>query len=146
MADKSLQINVSSVEDAKAVVQNLKAIQQAYDAHGCSSVEFQIMEEVVTPTAKYLVGIIPWCTAFRKIIKPLGDNVLFQLPHYRELTAARPVPASEPSPAEQKQPNPEYVAPDFDSMQNVDSIPARPQKKKPTASPSPLVQAIVDTP
>lgn len=101
MADKSLQINISSVDDAKSVIANLGAIKVAYEAHGCTSVEVCIMEEVVTPTAKILVGAFPWCVSYRKIIKPFGENVLFQLPHY----CPRSTPASQV-----KQPETRHVA------------------------------------
>lgn len=70
------------MDDAKAVIQNLGAIKVAYDAHGCTSVELCIAEEVVTPTAKVLVGAFPWCTHYKKHIKPFKDNILFQLPHF----------------------------------------------------------------
>ena len=81
MSEKSLQINIDSIEDAKSVIRNLPKIKIAYEAHACTSIELCIYEEVVTPTAKILVGAFPWCVHYRRIMKPQDGNVLFQLPH-----------------------------------------------------------------
>ena len=137
VSEKSLQININSVDDARAVIQHLGQIKTAYEAHGCTSVEFVLAEEVVTPTAKILVGAIPWCTTFRKIVKPIGTNILFQLPHYRPLTPAHArtvLPEAKPSPLAAR------AAPPVPAIELPTSIPVRP-KSKPSASPEPLVQA-----
>lgn len=82
MGERSLQINISSVDDAKSTIANLKKVKAAYDAHGCTSVEFCIMENIVSETIAPLMGAIPWCKTFRRIVKPYDDNVFFALPHY----------------------------------------------------------------
>lgn len=97
MSEKSLQINISSVDDAKSVVANLQAIKTAYEAHNCTSVELCIAEEVVTPTAKILMGMVPWTVTYRRIMRVQDGSVLFQLPHY---TLAKPVAAAEPEVAD----------------------------------------------
>lgn len=105
VSEKSLQININSVDDAKAVIQSLPKIKAAYDAHGCTSVEFAIAEEVVTPTAAILVGAIPWTTHYRKIVKPFEDNVLFQLPHYQPAAPAQvDAPAAKADTSRQSKP------------------------------------------
>lgn len=87
MSEKSLQINIGSIEDAKSIVQNLAKIKLAYEAHGCTSIELAIMEEAVTPSAAILVGAFPWCVVYRKIVKPFEGNVFYPLPHLREVAA-----------------------------------------------------------
>lgn len=100
MSDKSLQININSVDDAKAVIQHLGAIKVAYEAHACTSIELCIAEEVVTPTAKILVGAFPWCTHFRKNVRPFGENIHFQLPHFVDYSRpGAPVRVAEPAAA-----------------------------------------------
>lgn len=110
MSEKSLQINISSVDDAKSVVVNLGAIKTAYEAHNCTSVELCIAEEVVTPTAKILVGMVPWTITYRRIMKCQGDNVLFQLPHYALATPPAPVePEVADAPKRRMRRKPDYL-------------------------------------
>ena len=72
-------------------MQNLKAIKVAFDAHNCTSVEFCIAEEVVTPAAPVLMGMVPWCVTYRKIMKVQDNNILFSLPAYVDFKRYRPV-------------------------------------------------------
>lgn len=129
VSEKSLQINIDSVDDARAVIQHLKRVKSAYDAHGCTSVELAIAEQVATDAHPILAGAIPWCTTFRKLVKPFGENVLFELPHYRPLAPRPPVPDKEPEVASARAPK---------------RVPPRPSRRKIPASPPPLVQAPPD--
>lgn len=137
MSEKSLQININSVDDARAVVQHLQKVKKAYDAHGCTSVELVIDEAMVTETAGTLAGAIPWCTTFRRIVKvaPIDGNVLFRLPHYQHLER-RPVPALNTDAGTK--------APPSNGHRASRRIPPRPQRRKPSVSPAPLVQAPPD--
>ena len=109
MSEKSLQINISSVDDAKSVVANLQAIKTAYEAHNCTSVELCIAEEVVTPTAKILVGMVPWTVTYRKIMRVLDGSVLFQLPHYPLAKAAAAEPEVTDAPKRRMRRKPDYL-------------------------------------
>lgn len=98
--EKSLQINISRIADAEAVIRHLQAIKDAFEAHGCSSIELAIAEEVVTPVTRILTGVFNWTTWYRKIIKPFEGNVMFIFPD--------PVPpAPKPQPQVLAQPVPD---------------------------------------
>ena len=109
MSEKSLQINISSVDDAKSVVANLQSIKAAYEAHNCTSVELCIAEEVVTPSAKILMGMVPWCVTYRKIMKVQAGNVLFLLPHYPLAKAVAAEPELPDAPKRRMRRKPDYL-------------------------------------
>lgn len=84
--ETSLQINISSEEDSKAVVQHLQAIKSAFDAakaQGISSVEFVVQMEVEKKTLDRLLSAIRWCRTYVRRVKVIEGNVFFELPHYR---------------------------------------------------------------
>lgn len=99
MTDKSLQINLNSLDDAKALIQNLGYVKKAYDAHKCTSIMLVVNEASVVEIETQIKGLINWTRAFIKIIRPAGEgtNVLIHLPHYVPPAAMSTAPkTSEP--------------------------------------------------
>ena len=115
--ERSLQINIDSEDDAKAVIQHLRAIKAAYTllsaTNGITSIEFAINENIARKVEGTLFGAIPWTRTYTKHVKPFDGNVLFPLPHYQHplneeqkqaiirnhLRATTPTPASASVPA-----------------------------------------------
>lgn len=91
-AERSLQININSADDAKAVIQHLGKIKQVWELTGCQSVEFVIAANVEKKTTPFLTGAINWCRTYVKRIEPFEGNVPFELPHYVPVTIVPPVP------------------------------------------------------
>ena len=84
---KSLQININSEDDAKAVIQHLQEIKRNWDTmHAAGlvdSIEFCIMEPVRRKVDSLLMGAVRWCRTYIKQVKPFEGNVFFSLPHYQ---------------------------------------------------------------
>lgn len=144
MSEKSLQININNLADARSVLQNLQSVKQAFDAHGCVSVQFVIEERHVTEAARIMVGAIPWCTTYRTVVtsKPKDSNYLFPLPEYRPPSGPPPVltPKSSTSPDSLVT----QAAISVPLLRGPNGIPERPPKRRPSASPEPPVQAHAD--
>lgn len=83
---RSLQINITSEHDAKAVIQHLQAIKDNWDtlndAGLVDSVEFCIAEPIRRKVDATLTGAIRWCRTYVKQVKPYEGNVFYALPHY----------------------------------------------------------------
>ena len=111
---KSLQINIDSLDDAKSVIQNLPQIKQAYEQAGCDSVEFAIAESIRGDVEKTLRGAVNWCKTWTKFVAPFPGNVHFPLPSFRDLTASKfhrafgtiEVPEQPPTPVKSSRPVP----------------------------------------
>lgn len=97
VSEKSLQINLNTVDDARSLVQNLAYVKKAYDAHKCSSIQLVVNENQVVEIEGTIKGVIGWTRAFLKIVKPepLGNNVLIHLPHYVPPVPPQSEPAEE---------------------------------------------------
>lgn len=87
--ERSLQINIDSEDDARAVIQHLQAVKDAYDllaaTNGITSIEFAINENVARKVESTLYGAVPWTHTYTKLVKPFDGNVLFPLPHFQHL-------------------------------------------------------------
>lgn len=85
-AHRSLQINIDSEEDAKAVIQHLQAIKNRYDILERSglidSIEFCIAAPIRRVVDADLTGAIRWCRTWLRSVAPFEGNVHFELPHY----------------------------------------------------------------
>lgn len=95
LAERSVQININSVSDAKAVIQNLGKIKTFWELTNCKSVEFVIAEDVKDKVKPFLTGAIPWCKTFTKYVSPFDGNLLFELPHYVAPQPLEPKPTLE---------------------------------------------------
>lgn len=99
LTSKSLQINIDSEDDAKAVIQHLPRIKATWDLMNNSglvdSVEFAIAEPVRKKVEATLTGAIRWCRTYVKQVQPFEGNVFFALPH---CVPVAPVPPVQPAP------------------------------------------------
>lgn len=121
-AHRSLQINIDSEEDAKAVIQHLQAIKNRWDILHESglvdSIEFCIAAPIRRTVDADLMGAVRWCRTWLKSVSPFEGNVHYSLPHYvpgparaiKPLTSVSitlapqdPAPDRELAPAEPKQ-------------------------------------------
>lgn len=86
MSEKSLQINLNSLDDARALIQNLQSVRKHYDAHRCQSILLLINEDALVEIEEKITGLINWTRTYRETVKPQAKdgNVLFPLPHYKE--------------------------------------------------------------
>lgn len=118
MPHKSLQINIDSEDDAKAVIQNLQHIMEAWKTcqknYGVESVEFCIAADIRREVDTILTGAVRWCRTYIKQVTPFDGNVLYPLPHYKEPAPSQPVVAASevpiiPSPAQPVIPQPEAL-------------------------------------
>lgn len=84
--DRSLQINIDSEDDAKAVIQHLGLIKKTWDTladtAGITSIEFCIAETIRRKVDGFLMGAVNWCRTYTKSVAPFEGNVHFPLPHY----------------------------------------------------------------
>lgn len=97
-AERSLQININSADDAKAVIQHLGKIKQVWELTGCKSIQFAIAEHVEKKSAPFLTGAINWCRTYVTIVSPFEGNVPFELPHYVPVTIVPHVTKQAPQP------------------------------------------------
>lgn len=145
MNERSLQINVNSMDDARAVIAHLPRIKSAYDAANCDSVEFFISEPVMKAVEATLRGAIRWCKTFVRAV-PLGEgNTWFELPHYAGASAcgcaerttiavsAEPPAPTAPSTAAVTTASGEQVA----TPRGVAAVSVAPAAVKPTVEPQP---------
>lgn len=118
-AVRSLQINIDSEDDAKAVIQHLPEIKRTWDTLATAglvdSVEFCIAQTIRRKVDGTLIGAIRWCRTYIKQVAPFEGNVFFALPHYRgpaaqngQVRAAPEAQAAE-APVEEPAPKPAKV-------------------------------------
>ncbi len=85
-AHRSLQINIDSEADAKAVIQHLQAIKDRYDilreSDLVDSIEFCIAASVRRLVESDLLSAVRWCRTWMKTVSPFEGNVHYALPHY----------------------------------------------------------------
>lgn len=81
--DRSIELRINSLQDAKSVVYNMAKITQTIEAIGLDSVEFLIAQEIKDEVSPILAGVFRIKT-YTSYVKPRGDNVVFLLPHYQE--------------------------------------------------------------
>lgn len=83
---KSLQINIDSEDDVKAVIQHLQEIKRRWDMLQESglvdSIEFCVAEPLRRKVDDRLMTAVRWCTTFFKSVAPFEGNVFFPLPHF----------------------------------------------------------------
>lgn len=85
IVEKSLQINVTSVADARACIRHLQKIRDSFIAYGCTSIELCVYSGLENEMqVKDLSQNFRWCKTFRKIVAPFEGNVLFSIPHFDE--------------------------------------------------------------
>lgn len=113
-SDPSLQININSEDDAKAVIQHLGKVKATWDilhdTAGINSVEFCIAETIRKKVDGFLIGAVNWCRTYVKSVAPFEGNVHFPLPHFvpvpRSVTADTDAKPAAPVNAEpQPKPN-----------------------------------------
>ena len=85
-AHRSLQINIDSEWDAKAVIQHLQAIKTRYDVLAESglvdSIEFCIAAPIRRHVDADLLGAVRWCRTWLRSVSAFEGNVHYALPHY----------------------------------------------------------------
>lgn len=91
MSDKSLQINLNTLDDAKSLVQNLSFVKKSYDAHHCTSILLVINEAAVVDIEDKVKGLVNWTRVYRHVERPQVQegSVRIFLPHYKEVAASR---------------------------------------------------------
>ena len=83
--EKSLQINITSIQDARSVVRHLQEVRDAYIAYGCTSIELAVYRGLENDMqVKDLSQNFRWCKTYRRIVAPLGGNVMWPVPHFEE--------------------------------------------------------------
>lgn len=109
---RSLQININSEDDAKAVIQHLPQIKKTFDllkdTNGVESIEFVIAESIRKKVEATVTGAINWCRTYTRLMAPFAGNAHFPLPHYvappvtmpqiRRIVSAPPAPGPVPEP------------------------------------------------
>lgn len=101
MPERSLEIRVNSVADAKSIVYNMGKIVLTMESLNLRSLELLIAEEVKHEVAPILFGAIPK-KIFTGYVKARGDNVLFNLPHFPERTKIEVEPTNGNGKSEEK--------------------------------------------
>lgn len=83
---QSLQINIDSEDDAKAVIQHLQEIKRNWDTmHAAGlvdSIEFCIQSAIRRKVEDTLQGAVRWCRTYIKQVAPFEGNVFYALPHF----------------------------------------------------------------
>ncbi len=97
---KSLQININSEDDAKAVIQHLQLVKKTWDTMHDSglvdSIEFCIAEAIRRKVDGPLMGAIRWCRTYTKSVAPFAGNVFFAVPHLVAYPNSRPPKPEQP--------------------------------------------------
>lgn len=99
--NRSLQINIDSQDDAKAVIQHLGKIKEAFEFarrnFNVESIEFCIASDIRKDVDSILMGAVRWCRTYIKAVDVFDGNVLFPLPHYVEPKRPTPAPIEPPT-------------------------------------------------
>lgn len=100
LAKKSLQVNINSEDDAKAVIQHLGKIKSTFetlkDTSGIESIEFCIAESIRKKVENIVTGAVNWCRTYTKSVMPFEGNAHFPLPHFINYPNSKPArPAQE---------------------------------------------------
>lgn len=89
--NRSLELRINSVQDAKSAVFNGKRINETIESLGLDSVQLLIAQEIKSEVQPILTGVFRVRT-YIGYTKPLDQNVLYSLPHYPEKPPAPSVP------------------------------------------------------
>lgn len=106
---KSLQININSEDDAKAVIQHLGKIKARWevlrDSVGIESIEFCIADSIRRNVEAIVTGAVNWCRTYTKSVLPFEGNAHYPLPHYQAPAPAQVILTRKPeAPAPPAQP------------------------------------------
>jgi hypothetical protein len=83
--ERCLQIHVTSLQDAKAIVRSLQKIRDACVAYSCTAIELYVFAGLENETlVKDLSQNFRWCKTYRTITNVAPGNVLFAVPHFEE--------------------------------------------------------------
>lgn len=81
--NRSLEIRINSVDDAKSVVFNQVKIEQEAKEKECDSIEFLVSEEVRHEVSSIIYGVFRRIRTYTSYIKCREDNTLCILPHFK---------------------------------------------------------------
>lgn len=83
--DRSLELRLNSVQDAKSAVYNSKKIMETVQSLGLDSIQLLIAEEVKNEILAIVAGAFRIKT-WTGYVKCRDQNALFSLPHFQEKT------------------------------------------------------------
>lgn len=90
ITERCLQIHITSLQDAKAVVRSLQKIRDACIAYSCTAIELFVFAGLENESlVKDLSQNFRWCKTYRTITNVSPGNVLFAVPHYDEAASAK---------------------------------------------------------
>jgi hypothetical protein len=83
--ERCLQIHITSLQDAKAVVRSLQKVRDACIAFSCTAIELYVFAGLENESiVKDLSQNFRWCKTYRTITNVAPGNVLFSVPHFDE--------------------------------------------------------------
>jgi len=83
--ERCLQIHITSIQDAKAVVRALQKIRDACIAYSCTAIELYVFAGLENePIVKDLSQNFRWCKTYRTVTNAAPGNVMFAVPHFDE--------------------------------------------------------------
>jgi hypothetical protein len=85
MAEKSLELRINSLDDAKACVQQSPKICKTCEALGLESIELFIAEEIIKEVEGFFAGVFSK-KVFWKIVGPTPGNQLYRFNHFQPAT------------------------------------------------------------
>lgn len=91
MANKSLEIRINSVDDAKAVVQQMITIQKEVVKRGLDSINFLVAREIQNQVNAIIYGVFGRTKTFTSYVSPRENNQFFEFRHLKPVqTLASP--------------------------------------------------------
>ena len=85
MANKSIEVRINSLDDARSCVSQSSRILQAAKAHGCESIELFVDESIRNKVVPIISGSFGAFKTYYKKIAANNGNVFFELPHVKSL-------------------------------------------------------------
>lgn len=92
--ERSMEIRLNSVDDAKSVVQHIQSIAETFREGKFDSIEF-VMAEELRPEIMEIIAGMPRVRKFYKTVTPLRPtNTLYVLPHFQPPAVRVPIPTA----------------------------------------------------
>jgi hypothetical protein len=88
--ERSIELRLNTVADAKSVVFNSRKIEETRQALGLQSIEFLVAQESKAEISAIIYGVFK-CRTYTSYVSPKGENVLFHLPHFQEHKQTLPI-------------------------------------------------------
>lgn len=82
LTQKSLELRINSVDDARSVVFNMFQIQKEAQEKGLDSIQFLIAKEIRGPVDAIIRGVFKMKTFTQSVIPQTG-NVFYPIPHFK---------------------------------------------------------------